>query len=435
MKYLIKPGRSLQGQVKVDGDKSISHRSIIFGSVAEGTTRISDILEGEDVLATIAAFRHMGIQIERVSNPEQHGSYIIHGVGLNGLKQPRESLDMGNSGTAFRLLTGLMCGQPWSTTLTGDASLTGRPMGRIMTPLGLMGANISARGGRPPLTINPASGLHGIRYEMPIASAQVKSALLLAGLYATGETAVSEPAPTRDHTERMLRGFGYPVKSDDRWISISGGGRLSACDIKVPADLSSATFFILAGLVSPDSEIVLPRVGMNPTRNGVLPILQRMGADICLQNHSEMGGEPVADILVRSSKLYGTRLEGDDIALAVDEIPAIAVAAACADGVTEICGAEELRVKESDRISTTVQGLRALGIKVEEQPDGMTITGGKFSGGAVDSHGDHRIAMAFAIAGNIASHPVSILDTACVATSFPGFQALARGAGMELEQV
>jgi 3-phosphoshikimate 1-carboxyvinyltransferase len=328
-----------------------------------------------------------------------------------------------------------LCGQSWSATLTGDASLTGRPMGRIIKPLGLMGANISASDDNPPLTVNPNHGLHAIRYEMPVASAQVKSALLLAGLYASGETAVSEPAPTRDHTERMLRGFGYSVTCDEHWISLNGGGRLSACDIKVPADLSSATFFLLAGLLSPDSEIVLPRVGMNPTRNGVLPILQRMGADIQLQNHAEMGGEPVADILVRSSNLCGTHIEGEDIALAVDEIPAIAVAAACADGVTEICGAEELRVKESDRISTTVQGLRALGITVEERPDGMKITGGKLSGGTVDSNGDHRIAMAFSIAGNVASSPVSILDTACVTTSFPGFLALARNAGMELEQI
>jgi 3-phosphoshikimate 1-carboxyvinyltransferase len=420
---------SLAGEVRVDGDKSISHRAVMFGALAEGTTRIGNLLKGEDVLATMAAFRAMGVDIR-----EQDGEVLIEGVGMAGLSPPPGPLDMGNSGTALRLLSGILCGQRWETTLTGDASLSSRPMGRIITPLSLMGAEFSSREGRPPLTIRPPERLVPIRYELPMASAQVKSAVLLAGLYTDGETAVKEPAPTRDHTERMLRGFDYPVAVDGDWITLRGGGRLVGREVVVPADLSSATFFILGGLISPGSGLVLPAVGVNPTRDGVLRILRRMGADIRVVNPREVSGEPVADLHVSHSRLHGVDLDAGDIALAVDEVPALAVAAACAEGVTRIQGAEELRVKESDRISTTVAGLRALGISVSEQPDGMTITGGRLAGGEVDSHGDHRIAMAFAMAGNAATGTVRIRNTSCIGTSFPGFAESAKGAGMALRE-
>ena len=414
----------------MDGDKSISHRAIMLGSIAEGTTRVRNILEGEDVKATISAFRQMGVLVEHVE-----GDYLVHGKGLRGLRKPDSPLDLGNSGTGFRLLAGILCGQPWSSNIIGDASLSGRPMGRIITPLTDMGAIIESEQEKPPLVIHPSPGLRGIRYEMPVASAQVKSAILLAGLYAQGTTEVREPAPTRDHTERMLRGFGYPVGQHDSWISIKGGGELKGTQIEVPADLSSATFFILGALVSPDSELILPRVGVNPSRSGVLPILRRMGADISHLNQNDVAGEPVCDLRIRSSKLVGTQINGADVALAVDEIPAIAVAAACADGITEIRGAEELRVKESDRISTTVAGLKALGIEVEEHQDGRSIVGGRLKGGCVSSSGDHRIAMAFSIGANVAESPVTVTDTDCVATSFPNFFNLSRQSGLDIELI
>ena len=423
----ITGGRPLVGRLGVDGDKSISHRAVMFGAIAEGVTRIRNLLRGEDVLATIAAFRSMGVSIS-----EQDESIVIQGAGLYGLEAPKAPLDMGNSGTALRLLSGILCGQSWQTTLTGDASLSSRPMGRIITPLTQMGASIASRDGMPPLTITPRRPLSPIRYELPMASAQVKSAVLLAGLYASGMTAVREPAPTRDHTERMLRGFGYPVSREDDWIALEGGGRLEARDVEVPADLSSATFFIVAALITPGSELLLPAVGVNPTRDGVLRVLSRMGADLRRENEREVGGEPVADLRVRHGPLHAVDLDAEDIALAVDEVPALAVAAACADGVTRIRGAEELRVKESDRISTTVAGLRALGVSVDEHDDGMTIRGGRLTGGEVESQGDHRIAMAFAMAANAAEAGVRIVDTACIATSFPGFTALAGEAGMSL---
>jgi 3-phosphoshikimate 1-carboxyvinyltransferase len=428
--YRINPGGSLIGNLKVDGDKSISHRAIMFGALAEGTTRVRDILEGEDVKATISAFRKMGILIEHVE-----GDYLVHGNGLHGLRQPKAALDMGNSGTAFRLLAGILCGQQWSSAIFGDASLNNRPMGRIINPLRQMGAVIESDNDKPPLMVHPSSGLRGIRYELPVASAQVKSAILLAGLYAKGETAVKESAPSRDHTERMLNGFGYQVNRDGSWVSLRGGGGLSASQIEVPADLSSATFFILGALISAGSDLLLSRVGVNPSRSGILPILKRMGANVERTNETDVGGEPVADLRVRSSRLVATKIDANDVALAVDEIPAIAVAAARADGVTEIRGAEELRVKESDRISSTVTGLRNLGINVQEHSDGMTITGGRFQSGEVQSEGDHRIAMAFSMAANVASGPVCIADIDCVTTSFPNFYQLARQTGLDVEVV
>lgn len=428
--YKINPGRSLRGDIRVDGDKSISHRAVMLGALAEGTTRIRNILEGEDVKATLAAFRQMGILIENVE-----GDYLIHGTGLGGLRQPGTVLDLGNSGTAFRLMAGILCGQKWRSEMTGDASLRSRPMGRIINPLTQMGASITAQEEKPPLVINPSSGLRGIRYQTPVASAQVKSAILLAGLYAEGVTSVKESAPTRDHTERMLRGFGYPVIQDGSWIMLEGGGKLTGTQIDVPADLSSATFFILGALISPDSDITLSTVGINPTRNGVLSILERMGARIETLNHDMVAGEPVCDLRVRSSKLVATEINDIDVALAVDEIPAIAVAAACAEGTTYIRGAGELRVKESDRISTTVAGLRGLGIEAREHTDGMAITGGRFAGGNVDSHGDHRIAMAFTMAANVATRRTTVNNTECVSTSFPGFSDLAVRSGMDIELV
>lgn len=422
-------GSPLTGEVRVDGDKSISHRAIMFGAIADGVTRVRNLLQGEDVLATVAAFRAMGVSIV-----EDSLGYEVHGAGVDGLVRPDTPLDMGNSGTAFRLLTGLLCGQRWPVTLTGDASLSSRPMGRIIQPLEMMGASFDSNEGKPPVAIHPVRGLQAIRYRMPMASAQVKSAVLLAGIYADGETAVMEPAPTRDHTERMLRGFGYEVRRDGDWISLSGGGRLRACDVEVPADLSSATFFLLGALISPGSEVVLPGVGINPTRDGVLRILRRMAADIHIENPREAGGEPVADLRVKHSALRAVDLDAGDVALAVDEIPSIAIAAACADGTTRIRGAEELRVKESDRIRTTVAGLRALGVAVEEHADGMTIVGGGFRAGEVHSEGDHRIAMAFAMAGNTVPQGVTIHDTACINTSFPRFTALSGEAGMVIRQ-
>ena len=430
MNYLVSQSSGLSGDIKVPGDKSISHRSIIFASLAEGESRINDILEGEDVLATIQAFRKMGVDIRRTGDGEMENHYQVQGVGMHGLCQPETILDMGNSGTAFRLLSGLMCAQRWTVTLDGDESLRQRPMGRIIQPLSDMGAIIESRDGMPPLKISPASQIEGIDYVTPMASAQVKSAILLAGLYAQGETIVRENAPTRDHTERMLQGFGYDVSVDEGVINLSGGGGLKGVDMQVPADLSSAAFFVLAGLICPDSELCLTGVGTNPSRNGVISILQRMGADLKLANERNVSGEPVADLIVKSSVLHGVDIDSEDVALAIDEIPAIAVAAACAAGTTRITGAEELRVKESDRISSVVNGLKALGVEVEEQPDGMVIEGGELCGGEVNSFGDHRIAMAFAVAGCRAKGPVKVLNCENVATSFPGFDRLAKKCGM-----
>lgn len=433
MQFYVKPCSWISGEVTVAGDKSISHRSIILGALAEGTTEVFGLLEGTDVLATIAAFRHMGVAIERAGPGVESNHYAITGVGMTGLRAPGCALDLGNSGTAFRLLTGLLCAQGFATTLTGDESLKRRPMSRIVEPLRKMGARIAANQGQPPLTINPVGRLVGTHYSMPIASAQVKSAVLLAGLYAQGETVVVEPAPTRDHTERMLRGFGYDLQVARGRVSLTGGGWLLAQSYSVPADLSSAAFFIVAALLAGAGTVKLCRVGVNPSRSGIIPILLAMGAKIALRNRRESGGEPVADIEVVASELYATDIRGDDIALAIDEIPIIAVAAAYADGTTTIRDAGELRVKESDRIAAMVQGLRALGVRVDEHEDGMTIHGGSVQGGYVDSHADHRIAMAFAIAGIRAESPVVVDDCENVATSFPDFVPLARQVGLSIE--
>ncbi len=435
MRLLATPGGPLRGEIRVAADKSISHRAVMLGAIATGASRVRNLLQGEDVLATIAAFRRMGVSIQKVDENE----YLIHGVGLRGLRPPDAALDMGNSGTALRLMTGLLCGQRWPATVTGDESLRARPMGRIIEPLTDMGAVIAAAAGKPPLTITPAPQLRGIHYAMPVASAQVKSCLLLAGLYADGVTSVTEPWPTRDHTERMLAAFGCPPSIGEGKVSVRGGGNgnggaggLRGCEIRVPADLSSAAFFLVGACIVRGSDVLLPGVGVNPSRNGVLTILKRMGADIELRAPATVGGEPLADLRVRSAGLRGCRIDGGDVASAIDEIPAIAVAAACARGVTEIRGAGELRVKESDRIGGVAAGLKALGVAVEEHADGLTINGGVLHGGRVESRGDHRIAMAFAVAGGAAKDPVEVLDCENIATSFPEFCRVARQAGLDL---
>lgn len=429
--FLAKPGSSLAGRIRVPGDKSISHRSIMLGSLAEGTTEVEGFLEGEDALATLQAFRDMGVVIEG----PHHGRVTIHGVGLNGLKAPAGPLYMGNSGTSMRLLSGLLAAQPFDTTLTGDASLSKRPMNRVAKPLREMGAVIeTAPEGRPPLTIKGGQRLTGMAYEMPMASAQVKSCLLLAGLYAAGSTSVTEPAPTRDHTERMLRGFGYPVSVEGATACVESGHKLSATRIEVPADISSAAFFLVAASIAEGSELVLEHVGINPTRTGVIDILKLMGGDITLENQREVGGEPVADIRVRAARLKGIDIPEDLVPLAIDEFPVLFVAAACAEGRTVLRGAEELRVKESDRIQVMADGLVALGVKAEPTPDGIVIEGGAIGGGEVWAHGDHRIAMSFSVASLRASAPIRIHDCANVATSFPNFLALAAEVGINVAE-
>jgi 3-phosphoshikimate 1-carboxyvinyltransferase len=430
MEFCLQPGGSLRGELRVPGDKSMSHRAIMLGALADGVTRVKGFLEGEDALATLAAFRAMGVAIERPAA----GEVIVSGVGLRGLKAPAAPLDLGNAGTGMRLLAGLMAGQPFDTELTGDASLCSRPMGRVIDPLTLMGAEITAQaGGRPPLRIRGGRDLKGIHYDLPMASAQVKSCVLLAGLYSEGRTSVTEPAPTRDHTERMLRGFGYAVEKDNGVISLRGGGALRACDIDVPADISSAAFFLVAASIAPGSELLLTHVGVNPTRTGVINILSLMGADISLQNEREVGGEPVADIRVRHAPLRGIEIPPEQVPLAIDEFPALFIAAACAQGRTVLRGAEELRVKESDRIAAMAEGLDVLGVKNEVLEDGIVIEGGgPIGGGEIQTHMDHRIAMAFSIAALRAQGEIRVLDCDHVATSFPGFDALARGAGLQI---
>lgn len=430
--YVVAPGGSLRGRMRVPGDKSISHRAVMLGSIAEGITEVKGFLEAEDALATLQAFRQMGVVVE---GPVE-GRLIIHGVGKDGLKAPSAPLDLGNSGTSMRLLCGLLCGQPFDSVLVGDASLSRRPMRRVTEPLKQMGAAIETTPqGTAPIRIFGGRKLHGIYYPMPIASAQVKSALLLAGLYAEGETCVVEPAPTRDHTERMLTGFGYPLRREGNRICLKGGGRLTAVDLDVPADISSAAFFLVGASIAPQSEVLLEHVGINPTRTGVIEILRLMGADIEVLNPRLVGGEPVADLRVAYAPLRGIRIPEALVPLAIDEFPVLFIAAACAEGETVLTGAEELRVKESDRIQVMAEGLWALGIDAQPMPDGMIVRGGQIGSGWVNSHGDHRIAMAFAIAALRAQGPIEIEDCANVNTSFPGFADLARRLGLEIEVV
>ncbi|MFK3791507.1 bifunctional prephenate dehydrogenase/3-phosphoshikimate 1-carboxyvinyltransferase [Pseudomonas piscis] len=429
--FLANPGGRLSGRIRVPGDKSISHRSIMLGSLAEGTTEVEGFLEGEDALATLQAFRDMGVVIEG----PHHGRVTIHGVGLHGLKPAPGPIYLGNSGTSMRLLSGLLAAQDFDSTLTGDPSLSKRPMNRVANPLREMGAVIeTAAEGRPPMVIRGGHKLKGLTYTLPMASAQVKSCLLLAGLYAEGKTTVTEPAPTRDHTERMLRGFGYSVDVEGATASVASGGKLKATHIEVPADISSAAFFLVAASIAEGSELVLEHVGINPTRTGVIDILRLMGADIRLENQREVGGEPVADLHVRAARLKGIEIPEELVPLAIDEFPVLFVAAACAEGRTVLRGAEELRVKESDRIQVMADGLLTLGVKCEPTPDGIIIDGGPIGGGEVHGHGDHRIAMAFSVASLRANAPIRIHDCANVATSFPNFLALCAQVGIRVAQ-
>ena len=428
--FKVQPGGLLQGEARVPGDKSMSHRSIMLGSLADGVTHVKGFLEAEDALATLQAFRDMGVEIEGPVN----GCLTIHGVGKHGLKAPKNDLYLGNSGTSMRLLSGLLAGQPFNSVLTGDKSLSGRPMKRVTEPLALMGADIKAtEKGTAPLYITGKAGqLQGIDYAMPMASAQVKSCLLLAGMYAEGETSVTEPAPTRDHTERMLSGFSYPVKQQDSKVTITAEGKLIAADIDVPSDISSAAFFLVGASIAPGSDLLLKHVGINPTRTGVIDILRLMGAKIDVLNERIVGGEPVADLHVVYSPLTGIDIPEALVPLAIDEFPVLFVAAACAKGQTRLSGAEELRVKESDRIQVMADGLQILGVDAQPTEDGMVIQGGTIGGGIVTSHGDHRIAMAFSIAGLRADAPITILDCANVNTSFPEFKDLVHRLGLAL---
>ena len=430
--FLADPGSILRGCLRVPGDKSISHRAIMLGALAEGVTTITGFLEGEDCLATLRAFRAMGV---RIDGPEQ-GRVTVHGVGLHGLRAPDGPLDMGNSGTSMRLMSGILAGQAFDTVLTGDASLTRRPMQRVTEPLARMGARIESAGqGTAPLRIHGGQRLTGIDYPLPVASAQVKSCLLLAGLYAKGVTRVTEPAPTRDHTERMLEGFGYPLRREgDRTVALTGSGRLVGAAIDVPADISSAAFFLVGASLAPGSDLLLEHVGVNPTRTGVIEILRLMGASIEVLNRRLAGGEPVADLRVRHAPLRGIRIPEALVPLAIDEFPALFIAAAGAEGVTVLTGAEELRVKESDRIQVMADGLNALGIAARPTSDGIVIQGGALAGGTVNSHGDHRIAMSFAMAAVRAAGSITIRDCANVNTSFPDFIALARNAGLAIQE-
>lgn len=429
--FRTQPGGRLQGETRVPGDKSISHRAVMLTAIAEGTSRIHGLLTGTDVLATAGAFRAMGVEQAFA----QDGSLTVHGVGRFGLHAPDDDLDLGNSGTAMRLLAGLLSGQRFASRLVGDASLTRRPMRRVTDPLREMGADIETSvDGTPPLTIRPAAKLSAIRYRMPVASAQVKSAVLLAGLYADGCVCVAEPAPVRDHTERMLQGLGISIDVDGQWRCVEPGD-LQAADIHVPADFSSAAFFIVGATIAPGSDIRLTHVGVNPTRTGLLDVLRDMGADIRLENERNVAGEPVADILVRAAALEGIEVPPDAVPLAIDEFPIICVAAALAEGRTRISGAGELRYKESDRIRAMATGLRTLGVAVEESEDGMTIEGRQaLSGGVVDSFTDHRIAMALAMAGLRAAAPVTVHNVENVETSFPAFESTCRALGLALSR-
>nr|WP_323752539.1 bifunctional prephenate dehydrogenase/3-phosphoshikimate 1-carboxyvinyltransferase [Marinobacter sp.] len=431
--FHMQPGGSVCGDIRVPGDKSISHRSIMLGALAEGVTEVKGFLEGEDSLATLQAFRDMGVTIEGPEN----GLVRIHGVGMHGLQAPRGPLYLGNSGTAMRLFSGLLAAQPFDSELSGDASLSKRPMGRVADPLRTMGAVIeTAEGGRPPLKIKGGQSLTGIHYDMPVASAQVKSCLLLAGLYANGSTSVTEPAPTRDHTERMLQGFGYDVQRDGATAKVMGGGKLEAGLIDVPADISSAAFFLVAASIASDSDLTLRHVGMNPTRVGVINILRQMGANIEVLEERVIGGEPVADLRVRSAELHGIEIPEDQVPLAIDEFPVLFIAATCAKGRTVLRGAEELRVKESDRIQVMADGLAALGVETTVTPDGIIIEGGQAIGsGTVESHEDHRISMSFAVASLRATGPITINDCSNVTTSFPDFVELAKQTGFNINTV
>ena len=427
--WVATAGQPLRGTLEIPGDKSVSHRSVMLAALADGVSTVDGFLEGEDTRATAAIFSRLGVRIETPSPSRR----VVHGVGVDGLKAADGPLDCGNAGTGMRLLAGLLAAQPFDSVLVGDESLSKRPMRRVTGPLAQMGARIDTQeDGTPPLRIHGGQVLQGIEYTLPVASAQVKSALLLAGLYAKGETAISEPHPTRDYTERMLSAFGVQIDFSPGHARLRGGQRLRATDIAVPADFSSAAFFLVAGSIVPGSELRLRAVGLNPRRTGLLQALRLMGADIVEENHATHGGEPVADLVVRHARLHGIAVPEALVPDMIDEFPALFIAAACADGATVVSGAAELRVKESDRLAAMATGLRTLGLRVDETPDGATVHPGPLGGGTIESHGDHRIAMAFAVAAQRASGQVRIEDVANVATSFPGFDRLAAGCGFGL---
>ena len=428
--WIARKGRPLQGSLVIPGDKSVSHRAVMFAALADGTSTIDGFLEGEDTRATARIFSQMGARMETPSPSRR----VVHGVGIDGLQAPEGELDCGNAGTGMRLIAGVLAGQAFDSVLIGDESLSRRPMRRVTGPLAQMGARIDTQAdGTPPLHVHGGQPLKGIAFASPVASAQVKSAVLLAGLYADGETSVVEPHPTRDYTERMLAAFGVEIDYSPGKARLRGGQRLRATDIVVPADFSSAAFFLVAASIIPGSELRLQQVGLNPRRTGLLHALRLMGADITEENPAEQGGEPVADLLVRHAPLKGARIPEALVPDMIDEFPALFVAAAAAEGQTVVTGAAELRVKESDRLAAMATGLRTLGVQVDETEDGATIHGGAVLGsGTIESHGDHRIAMAFAIAGQLTDGEVRINDVANVATSFPGFDSLAGGAGFGL---
>lgn len=429
--WRVLPSTDVHGQVRVPGDKSISHRSVMLGGIAEGRSEVTGFLDGADCLATLEAFRAMGVTVER----HDETSLTVHGRGLHGLAAPAGVLDMGNAGTAIRLSMGLLAGQRFESTLTGDASLQARPMERVAAPLRMMGAQIETTGGKPPVTVRPVARLTGIDYALPMASAQVKSAILLAGLYADGETRVTEPAPTRDHTERMLRGFGVDVITAGATVRLRGQQKLQGARIDVPGDISSAAFFLVAGCLAGRDDFMVENVGINPTRTGILDILRLMGADLRLHPRTSQGGEPVADIEVRRSALRGIAVPEQFVPLAIDELPVLFIAAAGAEGETIFTGAAELRVKESDRLAVMAEGLGRVGVPNELLPDGIRIAGGRrLQGAVIDSHGDHRIAMSFAVASLLTDGELAICDVANVATSFPGFVATARACGLNVDE-
>ncbi len=433
--WIAEPASELRGEFSVPGDKSISHRALMLGGVSSGCTEVHGFLAGEDCLATLAALRALGARVSQHAPTD----LTIDGVGLDGLVPPVAVLDMGNAGTAMRLFMGLLAGQPFDSTLVGDASLMRRPMERVASPLRQMGAVIETQDGRPPVVIRGGQSLHAIDFQMPVASAQVKSAVLLAALAAEGRTRVTEPAPTRDHTERMLAGFGVEVLRQGSTVAIEGGQRLRGTRVDVPGDFSSAAFFMVAASIAQGEGLLLRGVGVNPTRTGLLDILLSMGADIRVHRHAgDPGAEPVADIEIRPARLRGLRVPEALVPLAIDEFPVFFIAAACADGDSLVRGAQELRVKESDRLAVMARGLAALGVEHELLDDGIWIrgkaAGPAFSGGTIDSYGDHRVAMSFAVASLRAAAPIRIRDTANVATSFPGFADLARACGLQLRE-
>ena len=432
-RWRVAAGGSVAGTLRMPGDKSISHRALMLGALAEGDTHISGFLEAEDCLATARALASLGVQVERRAPTEM----LVHGVGMHGLQPAAAPLDMGNAGTAMRLMMGVLAPQRFDSTLIGDESLMRRPMERVALPLQMMGARIQTHEGRPPVRIRGTPQLRAVHYSLPVASAQVKSAVLLAALYAAGTTRITEPAPSRDHTERMLAAFGASLRREGRSVAVDGAQGLRATRVAVPADFSSAAFFIVAACLAAEQPLRLTNIGVNPTRTGLLQLLQRMGADIRVRPRPPAGradGEPVADLEVRRSQLHGITVPETLVPAAIDELPVFFIAAACANGETLVRGALELRVKESDRLAAMAAGLGALGVEHQLLPDGLWIRGAdSLGGGAVESCGDHRIAMAFAVAALRAREPIEINEVANVATSFPGFVRAARKAGLNIE--